>query len=299
METPCPLCSNPSPDPLPCSFPDMLQCPSCSFIFADPRPVDNAPASYEEDFASHTRHPTYQKVDGEYVIRNETKLSALLRSLERFRTDGNLLDMGCSAAFFLKLAEKHGWVPKGVEISEFGAKFSKEELGIDVFHGTLEEAAFPDEMFDIVFSSHVMEHVCSPLPVLQEIKRVLRSGGAVVTVIPTQFSSPAYRFWGDLYGDGPPRHVSFYTRKTYRAFLETAGFQVLRSRHNVELYRLRQLATDGRIQEAPDPVNKISDQPGQTPPSYGPGISFLKSVVNWLATPLGIGDELVSFAIKP
>jgi SAM-dependent methyltransferase len=53
---------------------------------------------------------------------------------------------------------------------------------------------FPDESFDLVFSSNVLEHV-RDLPVLHtEIRRVMRPGATCVHVLPTH----AWRFWTTL-----------------------------------------------------------------------------------------------------
>jgi len=295
----CPYCESQEPALLECDFPDVLQCPSCQFIFADPEKVAESPASYEEAFADHTLHPTYQKVDGEYVIRNRHKLSRLLEKLARYKKTGRILDVGCSAAFFLKLAEEYGWKPQGAEISEFGASFSNEELGIDVFHGTLQEAAYDDGRFDVVFSSHVMEHIEQPLDVLNEMKRVLRPGGAVVTVIPTQFASPSYRFWKKLYGDGPPRHVSFYTKRSYSAFLEKAGFKVRSAIYNVELDRLKQLLKHGKVTGGAVPSADGSAPKKPAKQGYGNAVFMLKALINRGATIGGIGDELLVIATKP
>jgi len=42
----------------------------------------------------------------------------------------------------------------------------------------------PDETYDFVLASHVFEHLANPLRTLQECKRVLKTGGALVIVVP-------------------------------------------------------------------------------------------------------------------
>ena len=133
----CPLCHSSCSNPVDCEFENVLKCEECQFIFADPR--SNWEATYEEDFADAALHPTFVRKEDGYVIRNRAKLSRLLRRMAPFRETNRLLDVGCSAAFFLKLAEEEGWTPYGVEISKFGAEFSQNELNLNVFQGTLEE----------------------------------------------------------------------------------------------------------------------------------------------------------------
>jgi len=50
---------------------------------------------------------------------------------------------------------------------------------------------FPDRSFDIVYSSNVLEHVPDLAQIHKEIRRVLRSDGRAVHVLPTH----AWRFW--------------------------------------------------------------------------------------------------------
>jgi SAM-dependent methyltransferase len=48
----------------------------------------------------------------------------------------------------------------------------------------------PDETYDFVISSHVLEHTANPLGVLQEWKRVLTAGGMILLIVPDKRGSP-------------------------------------------------------------------------------------------------------------
>jgi SAM-dependent methyltransferase len=50
---------------------------------------------------------------------------------------------------------------------------------------------FPDQSFDVVFSSNVLEHVCDLDVLHAETQRVLKPGGVCIHVLPTD----AWRFW--------------------------------------------------------------------------------------------------------
>jgi SAM-dependent methyltransferase len=73
--------------------------------------------------------------------------------------------------------------------------------------GLGEDIPFPDELFDIVFSFQVLEHVQDPYKVLQESWRVLRPGGVLYC------DAPNYRtFWEGHYNipwiPGMPKWVA-------------------------------------------------------------------------------------------
>ena len=210
----CSLCGSLDTTPTPCAFPGIVKCVKCKFIFAAVTTDSSDPELYDESWARAGLHPTYVYWKGEYVLRNRWRHEALLRRLEPFRKCNRLLDVGCSAAFFLKLAQEYGWGVQGVELSDFGVKYSREVLGVDVFQGLLEDAAFPDGSFDAAFSSHVIEHIADPRTFLREMRRIVRPAGALITTLPTQFAGLGYRIFGELTGDGPPV-MSRTLRKTH------------------------------------------------------------------------------------
>jgi SAM-dependent methyltransferase len=273
----------------------MMQCGACGFIFAVSATDSSAPELYEEDWSRTEVHPTFIYSQGQYTVRNEWKLQALLDRLEPFRKTNRLLDVGCSAAFFLKLARDRKWDVQGVEVSDFGVAFSRQKLKIPVFQGFLQDAHFPDESFDAAFSSHVIEHVGKPVDLLKEMGRILRPGGALITVLPTQFASPSYRFFGKWTGEGPPRHVSYFTKRVFEDRLHRLGFSVHFSRQNVELQKVLSILL--RRHDAAG-ANDVVPSSATTQESSSPFVRVVKSALNLAATGFGVGDELTTIAVK-
>lgn len=277
------------------------RCGCCGFTFA-PQAASEDPQLYDAGFGDGNVHPTYERRGDGYVIKNEDKLNSLLDRFEPFRKTGRILDVGCSAAFFLHLAQRRGWKAQGVEIAPWAAEFSRRELGVDVFNGVLEDANFESDAFDVVFSSHVMEHIGQPLPLLREMARVLRPGGAHVTVVPTQFSSPSWLLARRFYGDRPPLHVSFYSPRTYAAFLAKAGLRVRSLHCNIELARLRDLLRPEAKVAADWHEGKqraLADQGGRAPAAgRPPWVAPVKAVLNAVGTALRVGDEMLATAVK-
>jgi len=274
-------------------------CRSCDFIFAPDIQSEDSTV-YDSNFGDTNIHPTYEKRDGKYVVRNRVKLEALLDRLEPYRQTGRFLDVGCSAAFFLSVAKERGWQPQGAEIAKWAADFSRQELGIDIFNSMLQDAKFPDNHFDVVFSSHVMEHIGQPLGLLSEMARVLRPGGVHVTVVPTQFASPSWRLAHRFIGDPPPIHASFYTRDTYAAFLKKAGLRVKSVEYNVELNRLGQLTRSVQENAAQWQQDKNAIVQGAAASAVRPAwVELAKKLVNHVGNSLDMEDEIIAFAEKP
>lgn len=139
---------------------------------------------------------------------------------------GKLLDLGCGDGRFLALMRDAGWDVKGIEPDPTAAKVAQQELGISVTVGTLADAKFPDESFDAVTLSHVIEHVHDPVALLSECRRVLKPGGSAVIVTPNIASLGHQKFESSWRGLEPPRHLHIFSVGTLRACCERAGLRV-------------------------------------------------------------------------
>lgn len=84
----------------------------------------------------------------------------------------------------------------GYEVSaiDIAASARRETFPVEVYDGV--KIPFPDQSFDVVFSSNVLEHVADLPATLQEIGRVLKLGGYCVHTMP----SSVWRFWTCISG---------------------------------------------------------------------------------------------------
>jgi hypothetical protein len=121
----------------------------------------------------------------------------------------------------------------------FNAKSGLRYIGLDLVRtgphvtitGDVSAIPLPDKSCDIVFCSHVLEHVVDDVAAIAELHRVLQPGGRAIISVPMQFeqatiedpsvTDPAARKL--LFGEED--HVRFYGADIF-ARLETAGFRV-------------------------------------------------------------------------
>lgn len=139
---------------------------------------------------------------------------------------GKLLDLGCGDGRFLALMRDAGWEVKGIEPDPTAARIAQQEFGVSVTVGALEDAGLPDEAFDAVTLSHVIEHVHDPVALLSECRRVLKPGGSVVIVTPNIRSLGHQKFGSSWRGLEPPRHLHIFSLGTLRVCCERAGLRV-------------------------------------------------------------------------
>jgi SAM-dependent methyltransferase len=71
----------------------------------------------------------------------------------------------------------------------------------------LEDQTFGDEMFDIVVTMDVMEHVFFPDKAFKEISRTLKKGGAHIFTVPVMNQHFPSEVWSKLGDDGKPVYL--------------------------------------------------------------------------------------------
>lgn len=219
----CPLCEATRGIPVhrEGSF-QMVQCPSCQFVFLNPRPS-------KESLLSFYQH--YLPEEGSSIEAWRTMMQPIFkkaaRLIQKSKRKGRLLDVGSGFGFFLSEMESRGWEVMGVEISQKAMGYAREVLGVTVCAGPLTEIGFPGNYFDAVTAFYVIEHLPDPIVFLQESYRILKPGGLVLLRYP--HTTPIKNFL-HLFGIENrlydlPAHLSDFSPETMQKFLERGGFK--------------------------------------------------------------------------
>jgi 2-polyprenyl-3-methyl-5-hydroxy-6-metoxy-1,4-benzoquinol methylase len=147
-----------------------------------------------------------------------------------------ILDVGCGSGLNARMLAQHGHTVVGIDLSPVAiAKFRAtgfEGHVCDVTQGI----AYPDESFDIVFASEVIEHVVDTDRFLAELNRVLKRGGTLVLTTPNS-AFWVYRLFsllGRPLSDVQHRgHVRFFSKASLVRALTGQGFSpvALSARH--------------------------------------------------------------------
>jgi SAM-dependent methyltransferase len=207
----------------------LVQCENCGLIYQNPRPtLDEMGLHYPPEYESYTP-PSGKNTSHLLQMAYDYGQSKRARVVTRMKTKGHLLDLGCATGtFLLSMKKKPGWQVSGVEISDHAAGIARGEHGLDVFTGTLEEAHFPEDTFDVVTMWDVFEHLHNPAASLREIHRVLKPGGLLILRVPNVDSWDAKLFGESWAGLDAPRHLYVFGRQTLQLMLEQNHFRVAR-----------------------------------------------------------------------
>jgi SAM-dependent methyltransferase len=244
--------------------------PGCGLVWLDPMPREDEIGKAYQSYYTHTTPSTtgapapgriarlmslagtaylqgkfgYRKGLGSAKLRWFYPLASVLFSLMPGGRDyvegmvcflrapqpgGRLLEIGFGNAGTLVGMRELGWDVVGIETDPVSVANSR-ALGLDTRQGALKSHAFPDESFDAIYASHVLEHVHDPLGLLQECRRILKPGGTVVMTTPNLASWGHHRFGAGWVPLDPPRHLMLFEPGNLRTLLRKAGFGTVRVR---------------------------------------------------------------------
>lgn len=202
----------------------VIACPTCTLARTHPAPSESdGREHFAADDAYYKRFYTDQK---ELRYRFAAQTLGIIRE---FKDAGRILDIGCGMGFFVDYAARHGYQCSGIDTSTAATRFAREELNLDVLTADFMHGPFGTPgAFDVVTMNHVLEHVSSPLPFLQKVRRVLKRGGIVVSSSPNFAGLLPRLLKQRWYGLQPSQHVWHFSPKSYAALFEKAGFMVER-----------------------------------------------------------------------
>ena len=211
---------------------NIVKCNNCELIYMNPRPTTESISKlYEEDYTPDNKLKILPKVE---TVRWETTLKKIWHKINGQYVDeiikkakGRILDVGCGNGYLLLLLEQKGCEVFGVEVNPNSVKIC-ESLGLEIFCGTIEEAKFPDNFFDIIILSQVLEHFSSPKVSLRETFRILKPSGKVFIYCPNANSYLARLFGKYWHGWHLPFHFYAFTKDTIEKLAIETGFKINR-----------------------------------------------------------------------
>ncbi|MCC6234685.1 MAG: class I SAM-dependent methyltransferase [Verrucomicrobiales bacterium] len=167
----------------------LARCRTCGLVQTTVSPAWSAEADriYQSYTIYHQSGGTEQRVfdgrGGAGRPRSEQIIDAL-RQAERLPERGRLLDIGCGNGGFLSAWSRliPGWTLAG---TEFDAKYQREVESIPGFERLhFGEVKDIPGTFDVITLIHVLEHIPSPLGLLQQLRDKLNPGGLLLVEVP-------------------------------------------------------------------------------------------------------------------
>lgn len=201
---------------------DHIRCHSCGLVSLDPLPGEAELAAHHE--RSYT--------DGAYAAFAAAEAVRAAVAADRFArlrpvaVPGPWLDIGASAGEFVAAARVAGIDAEGIEVAAPAVELARRR-GLPVRHVAVQDFN-PSRSFAVVTALDVVEHLPSPLPVLERLRGWLLPDGLLALTVPNRASMAARLLGRHWYYYTAPDHVHHFTPTTITRLLERAGFERIR-----------------------------------------------------------------------
>jgi SAM-dependent methyltransferase len=162
--------------------------------------------------------------------REQGKGMAFAKSLKKWKAKGRLLDIGCATGFFINgIKNNSDWDVYGIEFGKDAVEYAR-GLGLNVKHGDITNADYPDECFDFIHLNNVLEHVTNPLGMLSECRRIIKKDGKFFLSVPNGYndSLSLINFYEQEMKPARSKdgHIFFFSKKTLEILFGKTGFRI-------------------------------------------------------------------------
>lgn len=195
----------------------LVCCNDCDLVYAP------TPPSVEE-LASAYHSADYDSSE-EAMDAAKAYLNASLPVIQKLPQLGRALEIGTGTGVFLELLAKAGFQTLvGVEPSKAAIDAAPLATQAWIQHGIFEEKNFQPESFDFICCFMTLEHVQDPMALTQSVYRLLKKGGAFVSV------THDYRsFVNRVLGMRSPiidiEHMQLFSKKSTEEMFVRAGYK--------------------------------------------------------------------------
>ena len=164
---------------------------------------------------------THEAEDRHWWYRG--RRSVLERVIDGLRLPARarILDAGCGSGRNMIDLARHGTVV-GIELSAASVALARTRSIGQVIEGSVLELPFESASFDLAVSLDVIEHLADDRAALQELRRVVAPGGALLITV------PAYQWLWSRH-DVVNHHYRRYTRASLLRVAEQAGWESVRT----------------------------------------------------------------------
>ena len=179
--TECPACHSNDRSPLFSKYCfDYVKCDHCGLVYVEKRLSDA-----EMDYLYSDDGRSVLQMKKIYIPTAEYRMDRIYRKkakvLAEKKPGARVLDIGCSAGFFLKAAVEQGLDVYGIESNNYSLSWAQDNLGLKkIYNQGLDAVELKGIKFDFITMWDVFEHVPDPSGLLNAIVPFLKDDGVVV-----------------------------------------------------------------------------------------------------------------------
>ena len=213
------------------AYPAIFECAECGTMAADVQISDEELARlYSKKYFFGEEYSDYIR-DKQVLEKNFNLRLKVLEAFLENTSDKRLLEIGSAYGFFLNLAKNRFKTVFGIDISQSGVDYAREQLKLNACNEDFLKHDFLDERFDVVYLWDTIEHLRDPHLYLEKASRLMTKGGLIaITTGDIQSVNARWRKekWRLLH---PPTHLHFFSKKSIDRMLKRYGFKVIYNKY--------------------------------------------------------------------
>lgn len=221
---------------------DILECPNCKLEF-----IYNQPSFDEiKNIYSNEYYKSWGMENGEnneVALMKKSTFRNMLKKILPYKKSGNILDIGTASGFLLEEAKKIGFEPYGVELSEYSSSIAKQKFGNDRIHnGTIETSNFPENFFDLITMTDLLEHIQKPIEMLEICRKMLKqysTGGGYIMITVPDTTSFTHNIMRSKWTQYKLEHLFYFNKNNFEIMAKNTGFEIIYMKPAVKTMTLR------------------------------------------------------------
>jgi SAM-dependent methyltransferase len=136
-----------------------------------------------------------------------------------------VLDIGCGDCTSIREINAMGAEGYGIEPDQ-NIRPVVDTLGLKVHVGLFHEIPFPNEYFDYVTMSQVLEHIHKPVELLRSFRRILKDDGQVIIGVPNIDSRLRKKYGRRWLNWHVPYHLNHFSHKSLSLLAKMSGYEI-------------------------------------------------------------------------
>lgn len=274
----------------------LVTCRSCGLVFVHER----MPEGFLRELYTGQSCERYVKQGPDPLARCRT----VLRQIQKLGLPGKrALDVGCGSGLFLEVAGQRGFEAVGIEADPHRVQWCTSR-GLEVLHGTLPDRRLRPGSFDLVWISHVIEHVHTSRQFMHEAVRLTAPGGLLCVLTPNIKNVAARICRCHHRSVIPPAHLTYWSARPLQFLARQFGLVPLRLYSSGGAWDLKEILAYllrlRFLRRAPAtlPMTPFVEGKGKAARSLYSAVLRLSRLVATLMERIG-GEELVGIFRRP
>ena len=141
--------------------------------------------------------------------------------LSKFLKDKKCLDLGCGSGYYLRMM---GEGSVGFDASMANIEYGRDN-NLDIRLTNIDEWEGTENSYDLIFASHVIEHLLSPVKFIESCRNSLKQGDTFIIGVPTEYTIDRVHCGYGFNEDA--RHFYAFSPENLKYLVERQGFKLI------------------------------------------------------------------------